>query len=336
MYAHVFVAGTFDGLHKGHIALLTRAFSEGERVTIGLTSDEFVKKFKVQSLKCKVLGYNNRKKELTTWLKKEGFFNRTAIVVIDNPYEPAVSVHGVDALVVSAETRPRGEEINRMRKIKGLAEFILIEVPIVDAVDSMPISSTRIRNGEIDTDGKLIMPETLRKVLHQPMGTILLSASIQASIRQKKGNTIVTVGDMTTKTFLDAGVIPQVMIIDRLVGRNPYDDAKSALRQFPVVFLSVTSGPGYIAKHAMGLIQRICNGQLSGKPQVIVVNGEEDLLVLPVILYAPIGSFVYYGQPPLRPDTDRDYEGQAGQGIVEVEVTKQKKAESKKLLSQFV
>ena len=35
------VAGTFDMLHKGHKALLRKAFEVGERVVIGLTTDEF-------------------------------------------------------------------------------------------------------------------------------------------------------------------------------------------------------------------------------------------------------------------------------------------------------
>ncbi len=34
------VAGTFNVIHEGHMALLRRAFQLGDRVLIGITSDE--------------------------------------------------------------------------------------------------------------------------------------------------------------------------------------------------------------------------------------------------------------------------------------------------------
>ena len=40
------VGGTFDVLHKGHWFLLEEAFNVGERVLIGLTTDEFVERMK--------------------------------------------------------------------------------------------------------------------------------------------------------------------------------------------------------------------------------------------------------------------------------------------------
>ncbi len=36
----VAVAGTFDVLHDGHLALLRRAFEVGDEVVVGITSDE--------------------------------------------------------------------------------------------------------------------------------------------------------------------------------------------------------------------------------------------------------------------------------------------------------
>jgi uncharacterized protein (UPF0218 family) len=46
----------------------------------------------------------------------------------------------------------------------------------------------------------------------------------------------------------------------------------------------------------------------------VVVDGEEDLLVLVAVLYAPVGGLVVYGQP--------------GEGVVVVRVTDAKRAEA--------
>ena len=40
----VVVGGTFEYMHKGHMALLKKAFDIGDFVYIGLTSDSYVKK----------------------------------------------------------------------------------------------------------------------------------------------------------------------------------------------------------------------------------------------------------------------------------------------------
>jgi len=46
MYKTVFVNGTFDVLHRGHIDLLNYARSLGEYVIVGIDSDERVRKMK--------------------------------------------------------------------------------------------------------------------------------------------------------------------------------------------------------------------------------------------------------------------------------------------------
>jgi pantetheine-phosphate adenylyltransferase len=57
----VAVGGTFDELHKGHKALLLKAFEVGEQVLIGLCTDEFVAKMKKPHI---VASYNERLAEL--------------------------------------------------------------------------------------------------------------------------------------------------------------------------------------------------------------------------------------------------------------------------------
>ncbi len=152
MYHHVFVAGTFDpsaglraGLHDGHELLLTRAFETGEKVTIGLTSDEFVAKFKILNSTFNIQPYESRKQHLLHWIKEKGYFDRATLIPIDDPYEPAASMPDLEVLVVTPENKVRGEEINEKRKNKGLVPLALLVVPLVAAQDLRPSSSTRVR-----------------------------------------------------------------------------------------------------------------------------------------------------------------------------------------------
>ena len=344
-YQVVFFAGTFDGLHAGHRAILTRAFEEGERVTIGLTSDAFVRMYKsdqsdqsdqfTNENSLKFRRYEERKKELTRWLKKQHFLERATIIPIDDPYEPAASMPDLDALIVTKENRKTGERINALRYALGVSPLVLIEVPMVEAEDGNPISSTRMRNGEIDREGNLVMPEFMRIILGKPLGTVLEGAAITASIARSLKHAIITVGDIATKTILDAGITSTLAIIDGMVGRKPFHGALDLLqprRVRPFEAGTVKSGPGYISGEAMEAIRTMLNSPhppliLRGGEggvtvrHVLIIDGEEDLLVLPAILYAPIGAVLYYGQP--------------GEGLVEVVVTEGKKQQALALLGKF-
>lgn len=310
-YPRVFVAGTFDGLHKGHRFFLSKAFFFGKKVTIGLTSDQFKKKKSKFSI---------RKKALEHWLKQNKW--EADVVAIDDPHEPAASYKEDAALLVTSDNKKRGEEINAMRKKHRLPLFKLVQVPLINAQDQKPISSTRVRQGEIDTEGRLVLPDNLRPQLQQPLGFVLQGDMIRDSLIKHKGKTLITVGDVATKTLLEAGIKPKLMIIDNKVERKPYDGLKK-YRSLLAKSKKVTSGPGYISRGAIRAIQ---------KASVIEVNGEEDLLALPAVVYAQVGSIVYYGQPPVAAWA----RGPVVQGLVEVEVTKEKKREAKEFLKQFL
>src|SRR5258706_4616341 len=153
MDSSVFVAGTFDNIHAGHRALLEAAFGLKKPVTIGITSDEFVKKFKLGF--GDILPLTTRQSELMVWLQEHGYLKEAQVIVIDDPYEPAASMPDLDTLIVTPDNKSRGEEINTRRKEKGLAPLGLLVVSLVPAEDEKPISSTRVRDGEIDTVGRL-------------------------------------------------------------------------------------------------------------------------------------------------------------------------------------
>jgi pantetheine-phosphate adenylyltransferase len=148
----VATGGTFDEIHAGHVALLSKAFQAGSKVIIGVSSDEFAKK------RGKRLNHNfsERLENLKKMIRKEFGNVNYEIARLDGDFGPAVTSSDVGALVASHETQAKGRLLNEMRAKKGLKPVEVIAVELVKAEDGSPISSTRIRAGEIDSRGRLL------------------------------------------------------------------------------------------------------------------------------------------------------------------------------------
>ena len=152
-YREVAVGGTFDELHRGHKALLTKAFEVSEKVVIGLSSDEFVAKMGKPHI---TANFAERKKELTSYLAEMGLMDRAEIVPLTDPYGLTIKGKGLEALVVSKETAKTASSINEARQKAGIPPLEIVAVDMVQAENSTPISTTRIRSGEIDRNGHML------------------------------------------------------------------------------------------------------------------------------------------------------------------------------------
>ena len=322
MYRHLVLGGTFDGLHKGHRYFLNQACEAADHITIGLTSDAYVRRFKKDSV---VTPFSRRLSVLTAWIAECGLVDRVIIVPLDNAWGSAV-LGGFDAIAVTRDNKSNADKINILRKERGIPPLSLVEIGLIDAFDETPISSTRIRRGEIDTEGRLVLPDALRPELQKPLGIVLSNGEVKEALKSAKGKTIITVGDVTTDVVIRLGVVPSFAIIDLLVRRKPYQtiDAFGFIKE--AVFTHVASGPGFISQSAIDEIRLWAKKPTKTKTTVLIVDGEEDLLVLPVILHAPVGSIIYYGHPPVT----------GVEGLVCVEVTEKKKQETKLLLDRFI
>lgn len=152
-YAVVAMGGTFDVLHRGHRKLLREAFNVGRKVMIGVTTDEFARtlhkphKFDV---------YSKRKKDLERLLTRWGVLPRATIVPLYDRFGPTITNRHIDALVVSRRTMGTADVINARRKATGLRPLALDPIDLILADDRRPISSTRIRRGRIDREGRLL------------------------------------------------------------------------------------------------------------------------------------------------------------------------------------
>jgi len=161
----------------------------------------------------------------------------------------------------------------------------------------------------------LQLPDDLRDQLKNPLGNLISDNDPNKENIIKNffaESVIITVGDRTTENMLQLGLKPQIQIIDGLEKRNqrvvPTDDAVNTN-------LSCRNPPGEITEESIQVIQKAFSSEL---PVRITVDGEEDLLVLPVCIFAPENSVVMYGQP--------------NEGLVIVHITPEIRAKVQKIL----
>lgn len=152
-YGRVVLGGTFDHFHAGHEAILHTAFQVGRRVAIGLTTRRFLSGHP-KPLGRAIASEARRRRTLAAWLRRRYPSDRWTIVPIDDRFGRSVE-KGVGALVVSADTLAGGKAVNRERVRRGLRPVPLIVVPLVLANDLEPLSSRRIRAGEVNRDGRV-------------------------------------------------------------------------------------------------------------------------------------------------------------------------------------
>ncbi|MDH7594227.1 MAG: GTP-dependent dephospho-CoA kinase family protein [Methanomicrobiales archaeon] len=156
------------------------------------------------------------------------------------------------------------------------------------------------------------LPEHLRRQLKRPFGT--LYPSLESVLPLIEDRPVYTVGDVVTHRLLRLGITPAIAIIDGMSMRSPCEKRPQAYA--PLIH---TRNPAGTITHE--LIEAIGRA-LKETPAIIFVEGEEDLAVIPLIIAAPDGGVVLYGQPD--------------EGVVMRLIDRRAKQEAESILSQFL
>jgi pantetheine-phosphate adenylyltransferase len=295
-YKKVIIGGTFDRFHIGHEYFLDKAFSLGEEVLIGLTTNVLLKKIVTSN---SVWPYKKRKKKIEEFAKKYG--KKFEIFPIDNRFGPSVDIEDLDAIIATKETESNCKKINKIRIKKGLKPLKIILIPYLYSEDCRIISSTRIRKDEIDKEGRIlidyVITDKLRNVLKKPSGKIFEGKNTETTkklisyIKKRRIKNVISVGDEVSYDLIKNGFIPKNVIIDGKVKRKPVDYKDFILEHYDNKF-SLNNLPGMISIESWSIIK-----EALGSKSAVVVNGEEDLLGFPAVLIADNNSVLIRGQP---------------------------------------
>jgi cytidyltransferase-like protein len=327
-FHHAIVGGTFDHFHVGHIKLLTAAFKDSKKVTIGIATEElYSNKFSANLIE----GYNTRKNEVSQFLLEKNFATRSTIIPIHNIYGNSLEAGDIDAIFVTQRTLANAQIINeeRMKKILDPLEIVIIPYALDD--NGEIISSEWIRKGEIDRQGNSYLNlfkdkknfhlhESEKDAFRQPIGHI--TTDMKEVIQSLEPHTmLVAVGDIVSVSAHKAGRMADISIIDNKTRREILDPGHATL--FSNIHKIITQNPpGTISYEAViKLHEAIINFETTHAEQLIVVTGEEDLLAIPAILLSPLKTVVLYGQ--------------FDKGIVVVTVSEQNKKHVQNLFRKF-
>ncbi len=149
----VVIGGTFNRFHKGHRLLVDTAIKYASKdgfLFIGISCKKLVEN------KSFIEPFNKRRNSVLTYIKKRHNEIPTIVVEPIDTVEGPTLTDDFDLIVVSDETKKTAMEINEIRKKNGLCSMKIVTIPLVLSEDKIKISSTRIINKEIDTDGKLL------------------------------------------------------------------------------------------------------------------------------------------------------------------------------------
>ena len=160
--------------------------------------------------------------------------------------------------------------------------------------------------------------EVLVRLKH-PFGQLVLGSPektmpiLAKTILEEKPKKVIAVGDIVAINMRKAGLPNDLIIVDGKTMRGRTADCVDRAHS-----LTVRNPSGEITQEALDALKSAVRGN---RVRTIYVQGEEDLLALPLATLAPIGSLIVYGQPLV--------------GLVIIRITSSAKREARRILSNM-
>jgi len=293
------VGGTFDRFHNGHKSLLEAALEAAEHVEVWITNDA------MSAAKSPILQpFEDRREAILCWADE-----RITTHELEDNFGPAPTRTDCDGIICTPETLGNCQDINELRLKNGLLPLEIIEVQhSLDQVGGI-ISSSRIRAGIIDCEGKLWVQESQKNQTHhfhfgldeelkKPNGELFTGpeespeVAMSSAMENIAPGSIVAVGDVCVATLLDMGLVADIAVIDGMTKRIELEK-KVESSKFELL-LKAENPPGQITP---SLFEAVSLALRSDQSTCIEVEGEEDLAPIVIHLLAPLGTNVVYGQP---------------------------------------
>jgi len=134
----------------------------------------------------------------------------------------------------------------------------------------------------------------MRDELKAPLGELLRGEPKETSARLNTKLTVkpplfAIVGDFVAANLIGSGFSPDIVVVDNKTLRVKVERVEHGLREIKVPndAATINAKAWLVLRGAVMLKRRVA----------VVVEGEEDLLVLPLLAEMPIGSVIAYGQP---------------------------------------
>ena len=230
------------------------------------------------------------------WVDGRGWTDRSRIVHLHDTVGAASFDPGYHLIVVTPETEPNANKMNERRASIGLPPLQIEIIEPVPAGDGRPVSSSRIRSGEIDVDGTVFMSARLSSQVGpdlvegevaigvvRDLATHIHSGPSFDPARQQMlsdvagpdstSHRLITVGEAATRLAMDTGLLPWISVL----GREQIDQPESRFRNL----VPVRSPEDAI---------EACRRALDGVHDSTLIDSDlpEELVTLWIVLLAPL------------------------------------------------
>lgn len=299
LYKSVGLGGTFDHFHDGHKNFIRYAASFSKELVIGVTN----KKMTLSKPYNKTIETaQTRSKAVKNFCDEEGI--EAKMIELSDPFGPTIERKTVYAIACTTETVVGADKINEIRSKMRMKELpIHVHQLLLDKEGLNSISSSRIREGEIDREGN-VFAKVISKDLVLNQKQRVFFSKIQGKVVNKPSKPdyfSCVVGDLSLEKFVDNGWKYDLGIFDGRKERVKFD---SEILKKLNIDQRITNNPGMIAEEMSNVLKKWVETR---DFKHIFIHGEEDLAAVALVFLLPLGSNIYYGQP--------------NEGIVEMRVT---------------